>query len=962
MIDEVEKIRAKSAKFYKVDLHHHSPLSHDWRNDETPANSPRNPLLDRISSIDSITDEVLDAYYEELKKSNLDMVAITDHMKYSFGIALSDFVSRKGGNISILPGIELNIKINQPLINDCKIHIIAIFPPNTKDKIDRIMPPNIPPEKDRSGKEEISLNNLSEIIDEVHELQGKVIAAHIYSNNGLRAEYIKSAKLILKPISETEERKQLYQNVGDAVKFELYKTDCLQVSETTDPIHFKDNHNKLMIPLIIATDAHHVKDFAKSIKLTFIKMGELTFQSLHEAFKYPDTRIRFEKNFPEIKPPRIRGVRIIGQSGNEKAFFKNLIVGFSDNLTCLVGPRGSGKSALIDAIRYAMGYNRILDQVRKVKDQVIERQQHTLQASRIEILYEKSDGNLHRIESTYDSKELYNTRIFNLDENELNIDDIEASGEYPLNLYGWNELELIGEDHSTQREMIDRFIDDLKSLKSEKNILYQKLSENTHKCLTALQRLDNYFVPSKQSTSFLRLREFEDEFNRLNTDEIAKVFERLDNIEKKVSFLKELQTEINEGKEKFETIPSIAYDTVLAKHEGIEEWGRSFIYDRLKANEINDDFIQKKSELKGKVNAQIEIVVKELSKIEVEKNGASKEIRAIIGEDEKAISADLRNTAKKRRDTANAEFEQYKKDLGILEELLNDRSELIRLIKEINQIIFATRNAKIADIKEKIQIVNDENYRIDLKLEQAKDRDNFRNSLYDIGKDFFEGQWRNKKVPDLLADKLNPFEFTEAFINRDAGRLVNLITIKNNDIEKEYRIENEYAEKLIHKNSPYEEISELSVKRYYTEKFKQLFNLQQIEFDDVFHIMLNQKPIQHCSPGQRCSAMLPLVTLTSDAPIIIDQPEDNLDNRLVSKAVFKILSKLKETRQIIVATHNPNILVSGDAEQVFVLNDNGKVDSFGSIDDPLIIKSVVELMEGGKEAFEKRKNKYKDFI
>lgn len=322
----------------------------------------------------------------------------------------------------------------------------------------------------------------------------------------------------------------------------------------------------------------------------------------------------------------------------------------------------------------------------------------------------------------------------------------------------------------------------------------------------------------------------------------------------------------------------------------------------------------------------------------------------------------MRNTAKKRRDTANAEFEQYKKDLGILEELLNDRSELIRLIKEINQIIFATRNAKIADIKEKIQIVNDENYRIDLKLEQAKDRDNFRNSLYDIGKDFFEGQWRNKKVPDLLADKLNPFEFTEAFINRDAGRLVNLITIKNNDIEKEYRIENEYAEKLIHKNSPYEEISELSVKRYYTEKFKQLFNLQQIEFDDVFHIMLNQKPIQHCSPGQRCSAMLPLVTLTSDAPIIIDQPEDNLDNRLVSKAVFKILSKLKETRQIIVATHNPNILVSGDAEQVFVLNDNGKVDSFGSIDDPLIIKSVVELMEGGKEAFEKRKNKYKDFI
>ena len=54
---------------------------------------------------------------------------------------------------------------------------------------------------------------------------------------------------------------------------------------------------------------------------------------------------------------------------------------------------------------------------------------------------------------------------------------------------------------------------------------------------------------------------------------------------------------------------------------------------------------------------------------------------------------------------------------------------------------------------------------------------------------------------------------------------------------------------------------------------------------------------------------------------MIDQPEDNLDNRLVSRALFKILARLKETRQIILATHNPNILVSGDAEQVLLLNE-----------------------------------------
>ena len=145
-------------------------------------------------------------------------------------------------------------------------------------------------------------------------------------------------------------------------------------------------------------------------------------------------------------------------------------------------------------------------------------------------------------------------------------------------------------------------------------------------------------------------------------------------------------------------------------------------------------------------------------------------------------------------------------------------------------------------------------------------------------------------------------------------------------------------------------------------KLIKIFKIQEIPFDDEFYIELGGKPIQLCSPGQRCSAMLPIVTLTADAPIIIDQPEDNLDNRLVSRAVFKILSKLKETRQIIVATHNPNILVSGDAEQVVVLKNDGTVEDYGAIDYPEIVKNVISLMEGGEEAFQRRRKKYLPFI
>ncbi len=108
--------------------------------------------------------------------------------------------------------------------------------------------------------------------------------------------------------------------------------------------------------------------------------------------------------------------------------------------------------------------------------------------------------------------------------------------------------------------------------------------------------------------------------------------------------------------------------------------------------------------------------------------------------------------------------------------------------------------------------------------------------------------------------------------------------------------------------------------------------------------------------------MLPLIALSETTPLVIDQPEDNLDNKLIGKVLTNILAELKEQRQIIVCTHNPNIVVSGDAEQVVVLkaisDRRAEVDIHGSIDNEDIVKSVIDIMEGGKEAFLMRKKRY----
>ena len=384
------------------------------------------------------------------------------------------------------------------------------------------------------------------------------------------------------------------------------------------------------------------------------------------------------------------------------------------------------------------------------------------------------------------------------------------------------------------------------------------------------------------------------------------------------------------------------------------------IENRLDLKEYNDLIAKYKADLKGKLEGYSAIINEEEKGLLIELNKATKSIKESVG-DEKSISGDLRNNAKKRLNTSKEYHDLYKQELANFEGLLEERNNIIKNICNINERIFATRNREKENITAKIQIVEDDNFKVNLRLEQEKDWQSLLNSLMEnaVGLEYEGLQYKRRKIPELLANKLTPFALSKALFDKDKSALNNSMTIVEGDIPKDFEITDEYAEKLITNNCPFENISGIDVKRYIKDKMKVLFEIEKIRFDDNFFIVLNGKPIQHCSPGQRCSAMLPIVTLTTDAPIIIDQPEDNLDNKLVSKAVFKILSKLKESRQIILATHNPNILVSGDSEQVVVLTSAGDIEDFGSIDKPSIISNVIELMEGGKEAFEKRRLKYK---
>ncbi|MEM7115671.1 MAG: hypothetical protein AAF614_24735, partial [Chloroflexota bacterium] len=180
---------------------------------------------------------------------------------------------------------------------------------------------------------------------------------------------------------------------------------------------------------------------------------------------------------------------------------------------------------------------------------------------------------------------------------------------------------------------------------------------------------------------------------------------------------------------------------------------------------------------------------------------------------------------------------------------------------------------------------------------------------------------------------------------------------------KSCSINNEQAEQIVEVLYPFGHDEMADVPKVHEKQLNVLLDLEEIPWDDKERILRNDQPVDIASPGQRSSAMLPLIALAENVPLVIDQPEDNLDNRLVGKILVDILSKLKEKRQIIVMTHNPNIVVLGDAEQVIVLD--AKSDKAGivkepqaSIDNESIVTNVIELMEGGKDAFETRRKRY----
>ena len=193
------------------------------------------------------------------------------------------------------------------------------------------------------------------------------------------------------------------------------------------------------------------------------------------------------------------------------------------------------------------------------------------------------------------------------------------------------------------------------------------------------------------------------------------------------------------------------------------------------------------------------------------------------------------------------------------------------------------------------------------------------------------------QVADALAKRLQPSELIDLIESGNSSALAGLL---NRDMGQMTRVVSHLTD---HEN---------------------LYDLEAEVLEDRLDIYLNHagvsKPIESLSNGQKATALLPLILGPSSRPLIIDQPEDDLDNSFIYQSLIETIHSLKEERQIIFVTHNANIPVLGEAEQVIVMSmkeaklaDPPKT---GTVDERK--EDILNLLEGGAEAFNARHRRY----
>ncbi len=618
---------------------------------------------------------------------------------------------------------------------------------------------------------------------------------------------------------------------------------------------------------------------------------------------------------------RIRSITVIG------GFLDGARFDLSDGLNCFIGARGTGKTTALEFVRYALDALPVREQQPVERRRIEALVERNLAGGRVEVTIETKDGLSYIISRSAGEEPI----VLTVDRQPTDI-TFRGGGVFRADIYSQNEVECIADRTTSQLVLLDNFeAERIAEIQSRLDHVRASLTANANQIMplqariAALadelgtlsgveQRLEKFAAAGGQDCDCI---------NRAHHLKAIRDRERR-TIAAGNKALEDLANDLSAA------IGSLAHQAAALQDKDVARGpNAAVIQEALKqVTQCGEEVDRLLQDAEKRIAAACRQVAEAGGRLVARHKQQEMEFRALIEKHRQAQGqAAERAQLERRRNDLLGKNRQRQQLVDQLAALESARKTMLERISELWDERFAVREGVA-------QRINAHLYpSIRVSISQYGNPERYQRLLEDGLKG---ARLKHLLVAQKLATAFWPGDLVTVLRRRDAGALIDKAGLNPDQADK-------VVASLF--NSPV------------------LFSLETVELLDLPCIELKDgetyKDSLSLSTGQKCTAILPILLLDSDNPLLVDQPEDNLDNRFIFEAVVDSIRKVKTRRQMIFVTHNPNIPVLGDAERVFVLDSNGasaRKANEGTVDQCKL--DIVTLLEGGEDAFKARKCRY----
>lgn len=841
------------------------------------------------------------AIIQACREKKIEVIAVTDHYRVRSSKSLIECAKNEG--IHVFPGFEAVTKDG--------VHFLCLFDP-TKDveSLERVVGDcGI---HDQGAASPTGKYDTLELLEESRKWEAACVAAHVASQGGLLATLSGQARMNAWR-SNNLLACSLPGPVSDA------PDNLRPILENKNAEHHRDRP----LAIINAQDISAAEGFDKPGASCWIKMSEVSVEGLRQAFLDPKSRIRLASD--TLPEDHAEFMALAWQGG----FLDGAAVHFNENLNVLVGGRGTGKSTVIESLRYVLGLDPLGEDARKAHEGIL---RHVLgSGTKISLLLRSHRPNKQEycIERTIPNPPIVREQNGNI----LNLPPSAIAPQ--VEVFGQHEISELTKSPEKLTRLLERFVERDAALARRKADVRRQLEQSRGKILD----LDKERLQVEERLAALPALE-----ETLKRFQAAGLEERL----KEQSLL-------------------VREEQVLKTSASRVDPYRQLFEEIRRALPIDLAFVSQKAldGLPGKeVLAEIETVLSALNR---ELGSLAKQMQEALDVADRGL-ASVKTKWEERKKAVQA---AYEKILRELQKSKVDGEEFIRLRRQIEEL---------RPLRERQALLQR------ARKEQEDRRRNLLAEWEDVkAEEFRQLERAAKKVNRQLAERVrvqvafagNREPLFQLLRERVGGRLSETIDALRQAESlslKELADASRSGRDALAQNY---KMLPAQADRLAQAPSEVVMQLEELDLAPTTQIELNVaaegqpaqwQKLEDLSTGQKATAVLLLLLLESDAPLVVDQPEDDLDNRFITEGVVPKMREEKRRRQFVFATHNANIPVLGDAELIVGLTASGEAgqegrarmpkEHMGSIDSRSVRELVEEVLEGGREAFEMRRLKY----